>query len=56
MGDFIRITSSLYTSKHLQREIWLSQGVVEFIWAPDGGLWGDRWVICHPKRVIGLEE
>ena len=28
-------------------------GHVELIFGSDGVLWGDRWVTCYPKRVIG---
>ena len=44
MGDFKGVTSPLYSSRHPQREIWLSWGHVELIWASDGVLWGGRWM------------
>ena len=56
MGDFKRVTSLLYSSKHPQREMWQSWWHVKLIWASDGGLWGDRQLMCHKKRAIGQEE
>ena len=55
-GDFKGVISVLYTSKHPQREIWLPRGHIELIWASDWGPLGNRWVICHPERVMGLKE
>ena len=52
MGDLIRVTFPFYSSKHPQREIWLSAEHFKLILASDGVPWGDRWVMCHPKRVI----
>ena len=51
-GGFKRVTFPLHSSKYTQREIWLSLGHFELILASDGVPWGDRWVMCHLKRVI----
>ena len=56
MGGCKGVTSPLYLSKHPQREIRLSRGHIELILASVWVPWGARWVMCHPKRVIGLEE
>ena len=40
VGDFDEVTSPLYSSKLPQRDIWLSQGHLELIWASDGVPWG----------------
>ena len=56
MGDLKEVTSPLYSSRHPQREIWLSWGHVELIWASDGVLWGDRWTIGLEKQKNLLWE
>ena len=53
LGEFVGVISPLYSSRYPQREIWLSWWQVELIWVSDGVPWGERWVTCYPKRVIG---
>ena len=48
-GRFCRVTFPLYSSMTIS-------GHIELILASDGVPWGERWVMCHPKRVTWLEE